>query len=81
MQRVGRTSVFLASWIQKYAPDAAEAIAAGTLKLKPTYDRLRREYLACIAGAVRARPNRQGVRLVVARRDGRSLFEWVPVPG
>lgn len=75
--QVGRTSVFMAMWISKYAPDAAQGLTAGTLKVTPTYKRLKCEYDAGVVEAIARKVSTDGERLVSSRRDGQFVFHWV----
>lgn len=72
--KVGRTLIFMSSWIAKHAPDVSDEIRAGRARVTPAYKRLRAEYMMGLARAVQDAP--KGASFFVTRRDGRFVFEW-----
>jgi hypothetical protein len=81
VSHVGRTSVFMASWVGKHAPECQLDLAEGRAKMTPLYRRLRREYLAGIAAALEKATAKQraleGWTLTERHKDGHFVFEWV----
>jgi hypothetical protein len=80
VQGVGRTTIFMAKWILRHAPDVAPRLDAGELSVAPTYRRLRNEYVMGAARAVKARPDDNEARLEETRRNGKFVFKWVSSP-
>lgn len=75
--KVGRTSIFMAAWIRKHAPDVAADLQADRAKVTPSYKRLRGEYDLGLVRALQAREDQGNAQLVVYRKDGQFVFEWV----
>jgi hypothetical protein len=59
--KVSRSMIFMADWLQKYAPEVVPDLDAGKLKLTPTYQRVRREHeLAYMRALIAARDQDDG---------------------
>lgn len=74
---IGRTIIFMVKWIDRHAPDVTPELKAGSLKATPTYKRLRREYEMGIANALSDQHATEDAQLMVSRRHGRFVFEWL----
>ncbi len=76
IQGIGRTMIFMAGWISKYAPEYEEQIISGKIKaLTPLYHRLKSEYEAKLFKALNVRPS-DGATLFFRREDDEFVFEW-----
>jgi len=69
-----RTMLFMAAWVVEHAPEFLPQIEAGTVRLAPTYRRLKREYDSALVAFLRESGGRG--ELLEYRENGQFRFEW-----
>jgi hypothetical protein len=76
---IGRSQWLMIRWICRHAPDVHDEFAKDEkLKITPTYHRLKREYDIGLVRAL-ADGEPEDHTLFEFRRNGKFVFEWVPI--